>query len=101
MMIQNTETIAINQSNQIIRRSARTFCLICQKTVGLLTFGQTAELFKTDVRDIYPLTQKTGLHLLHNRKGEVMVCEEAVLDVLHERQMRISNPRIITLKPLI
>lgn len=101
MMNHNTETMAINQSNRINRQSARTFCLICQKSVRLLTFGQTAELFKTDVRDIYPLTQKTSLHLLHNRRGEVMVCEEVVLDVLHERQMRISNPQILTLKPLI
>jgi hypothetical protein len=100
MMSQNTQIIFGDNSNRIIRQTTQSFCFLCQKKVGLLTFEQTAKLFKTDVGNIYPLTRKTGLHLLHNRKGAVMVCENAVMDILRERQMLISKTRIITLKPL-
>ena len=86
--------------NYSFRQSDQAYCLICQKPVKLLTFLQTADFFKTDVPHVYRLSQKSELHLLHNRKGTVMICGDSVFEILNQREMMISNPRIITIKPL-
>ena len=83
------------------RRSDQAFCLICQKPVKLLTFLQTADFFEIDVSHVYRLSEKSELHLLHNRKGKVMVCGDSLFALLNQRQIMISNPRIITVKPLV
>lgn len=103
-MNQNTEQI-IKPETEILtrnsfRRSNESQCFICQKTVKLLTFLQAAELFGTGIEQICRLSEKKDLHLLHNRKGIVMVCSDSVIRFLNRRQMMISNPQIILVKPL-
>ncbi len=97
-MTTNTEKTIKTNIGQLspgsFRRSDQAYCLICQKPVKLLTFSQTAEFFGTDVANIYRLSKKTDLHLLHNRLGVVMICGDSVFEILNRRQMMISNPRI-------
>ena len=94
------EITAVTNSQQSARRSDRAFCFICQRAVKLLSFSETAELFSTNVEGILRLTSKIELHLLHNRKGLVMICRDAVRAILNQREMMISYPRIIMINPI-
>ena len=100
IMEKTTEKTSEIISNQTFRQSAKAFCLICQQSVKLLSFAETAELFETTVQNILQTRRRTELHLLHNRRGVVMICKNSVADILNQRQMMISNPRIMILKPL-
>lgn len=74
-----------------LRRSGFTLCPLCDKTVDLLTFESSAELFKTDVQDIEYLARSGFIHRLHNRHGKVMICSLSLFRCFESRQTRLLD----------
>ena len=73
------------------RTENRAFCLICEKGVELKTFEQTAEILKTNFREILDLAEAGQIHRLHNSHGRVVVCDESLSEILEKRPTQRFN----------
>lgn len=74
-----------------LRRSGLAFCPLCGKTVELLSFETSAQLFKTDVQDIEYLARSGYLHRVHNKHGNVMICSLSLYRCFESRRTRLLD----------
>lgn len=74
-----------------LRQIGFAYCPICEKAVELVTFESAAELFRTDVQDITLLAKQGNLHRLHDRKGEILICNDSLFKCFDSRQTRLLD----------
>ncbi len=60
------------------RTADRALCPLCEKPVKLLSFSDTADFIKADIREIENLAKNGKLHRIHNNRGLVMICTESL-----------------------
>ncbi len=77
-----------------LRRSGHAFCPVCSKQVELISFGDAADLFHTDLQDIQFLTNGGQVHQVHNRKGKLMVCAVSLFECFDNRRTRLLDSSI-------
>ena len=75
----------------LLRRSGHAFCPVCAKQIELISFGDAAKLFNTDLQDIEFLATSGDLHQIHNRKGKVMICTASLFECFEARQTRLLD----------
>lgn len=68
-----------NQS-AVVRTRSQSFCLKCRTQVGLVNTAHAAEFMKTAKYQIYEFADQGKIHLVHNSKGDVMVCFNSILE---------------------
>ena len=87
------ETFPVKSQKRTIRlrRSGFAYCPVCEKPVELMSFMESAELFKTDTQDIEFLAKHGDLHRIHNRKGEVLICSDSLFQCFDSRETRLLD----------
>lgn len=80
-----------NRDTIYLRRSGFAFCPVCEKLVELLSFAASAELFRTDIKDIESLAKSGELHRIHNPKAEVLICTDSLFRCFDARQTRLLD----------
>jgi hypothetical protein len=64
--------------NDFKRTRNRAWCFKCEVVAELLTFPQAADFCRTTLYDIYQRAENGEFHLIHNSKGEVLICQTSV-----------------------
>jgi len=44
------------------------------------------DFYKTEVKNIYLLVHRGKLHLIHNSRGDLMVCNNSLFDYFEQRE---------------
>ena len=71
--------IEINRRPNVFKRTRnQASCFKCENVTELLTFSQAAEFCRTTLYDIYRRAEKGDFHLIHNSKGEVLICQNSL-----------------------
>jgi hypothetical protein len=78
------------------RTADRALCPLCEKPVKLLSFSEAADLFKTDTAEIENLAKIGKLHRIHNNRGRVMICAEALFCLFEIRPTQILTLKTIS-----
>lgn len=73
------------------RSTESAFCFLCDKPAKLLTYETSAELFNTDLQDIALLAQQGKIHRIHNRMGDVRICEKSLFECFNDRPTRLLD----------
>lgn len=73
------------------RTESTALCPKCQKLVGLTSLSKTTDFYKTEVERIYLLIYRGKLHPIHNRRGEVMICNDSLFTFFEQRETQILN----------
>lgn len=82
---------AENLPGPLARRSRQAYCPVCAEQRKLFAFDQAAALFNTDLQDIEYLADHGDLHLVHNRRGKLMVCETSLRGCFENRRTRLLD----------
>lgn len=78
-----------NDDRVTLRFLGLAFCPRCEKVVELLSFGQAARSYRTDVQDITWLAENGDLHRLHDRHANLMICGLSLFSVFENRRTRL------------
>ena len=78
-----------------LRRSRTALCPACDKVVELMTFADAAAVFHTDLQDIELLASTGGVHRLHNRRGELMICSISLFECFDNRRTRLLDSHFV------
>lgn len=68
------------------RSKNQAFCLMCKRQVSLISFRQAAELEKDNRLRLVELSENNLIHRIHNSRGEILICQNSLLEAETERQ---------------
>lgn len=80
-----------NSERVTLRFRGLAFCPLCDKAVELLSFGEAARSYNTDVQDITWLAENGELHRLHDRHANLMICGSSLTGVFENRRTRLLD----------
>lgn len=64
--------------NDFKRTHNKAWCFKCEIVAELLTFSQAADFCRITLYDFYRRAENSELHLIHNSKGEVAICQNSL-----------------------
>ncbi len=74
-----------------LRLSGYAFCPVCERHIELISFEDSAKIFKTDLQDIEFLAKRGDLHRIYNRNARLMVCSVSLFECFERRQTRLLD----------
>lgn len=70
---------------------SRVFCSHCQQIVTLVTAGEAASLFNTDLQDIQFLLGKEEIHAVRQDPAVISICRRSLETCFESRQTRLLD----------
>ena len=71
--------IEISRRPNVFKRTRnQALCFKCEAVTELFTFSQAAEFCRTTLYNIYRRAENGGFHLIHNSKGDVLICQNSL-----------------------